>query len=178
MDEALKQRVLAAGYPGDLRSIGMEDLREMRTDCETVESLLSFNRRLLQGRIDIVRDEIGVRAEGRTSSPADVVARLGSILADEPSTRPGGNRLVRMVTPDEAVEAEAAVDDVTGLSLVDLPVVDLGVLETALARLIQIEAVTSQERRLIHERLDAIQSEMARRYRDGEADVDTLLRGE
>lgn len=176
MDEALKQRVLADDFPGDLDERSMQDLRDLRVECETVESLLSFNRRLLQGRIDIVRDELAQRAEGRTSSPADVVARLGSVLADEPTSRPRGNRLIRVVTPDEAAEAEAAVDEATGLSLGDLPGADLTVLEHALARLVEIEAATSHERRLVHQRLDAIQAEMARRYRDGEADVDALLR--
>lgn len=178
MDEVLKQRVLADDFPGDLRGRSMQDLRDMRVDCEAVESLLSFNRRVLQGRIDIVRDELAQRAEGRTSSAADVVARLGTVLADEPTHQPRGNRLVRVVTPDEAAEVEAAVDEATGLSLGDLPGADLAVLENALARLVEIEATTSHERRLVHQRLDGIQAEMARRYRDGEADVDALLQGD
>lgn len=42
-------------------------------------------------------------------------------------------------------------------------------------RLEAAEREISGQRRVLHQRLDAIQAEMARRYRDGEADVDALL---
>jgi hypothetical protein len=38
------------------------------------------------------------------------------------------------------------------------------------------EAIVSKHRRALHERIDALQAEITRRYRTGEASVDSLLR--
>jgi hypothetical protein len=50
---------------------------------------------------------------------------------------------------------------------------ELGSLTDALA---SIERQLSDQRHQLHQRLDALQAEMVRRYRSGEANVDNLLR--
>jgi hypothetical protein len=42
-------------------------------------------------------------------------------------------------------------------------------------RLGGFEVETSRERRALHDRIDSLQAEITRRYRTGEASVDTLL---
>ncbi|MGH9177931.1 MAG: AmfC protein, partial [Acidimicrobiales bacterium] len=41
--------------------------------------------------------------------------------------------------------------------------------------MVELERRVSSQRRGLHERLDALQAELVRRYKTGEASVDTLL---
>ncbi|MBV9666230.1 MAG: aerial mycelium formation protein, partial [Actinobacteria bacterium] len=54
--------VLAAGYLDDLRKLPLEVVRAKRGECQTVEAALSMERRLIQGRLDIVGAELRRRA--------------------------------------------------------------------------------------------------------------------
>jgi hypothetical protein len=49
-------------------------------------------------------------------------------------------------------------------------------LATLLGQLRELERRVSEQRHEYHERIDALQGELTRRYRTGEASVDTLLR--
>jgi len=169
------EQILGDAYLEGLRERSMDEIRQVRADCEAFETELSFERRLLQGRVDIIKDELARRAEGRTSSPAELITRLPSILADTPSGTQRGNRLVRILAPGDVQRIERDLDDRLGMSLGDVAGADIEVLERALERLAEHEGEVSSQRRLLHQRLDAVQAEMARRYRDGEADVDSLL---
>lgn len=68
--------------------------------------------------------------------------------------------LDRIVTPG----ALSSVDNLTDGALADL-----------FDRLREFELGLSQTRRGLHDRIDALQDEIARRYRDGELNVDALL---
>jgi chromosome segregation ATPase len=173
-DHELIDRILADDYMSDLAGRSLADLRTMRDDCDEVETELSYIRRLLQGRIDILRDEGERRREGKTSTPADLVARLPAILSDGPQA-PRGNRLVRTLAPARLEAVEQEIEDLLGMPLGDVATADIETLDNALARLEAGERDLSGRRRQLHDRLDTIQAEMARRYRDGEADVNTLL---
>ena len=50
-----------------------------------------------------------------------------------------------------------------------------GDLRELFERIRSFEVEMSSIRRQLHERIDAIQSEIGRRYRDGEASVDSIL---
>jgi hypothetical protein len=62
-------------------------LRELRSECEQEESGLSYARRVLQGRLDIVRAEVLRRSEAGQDAAADLLGSLPRILADD--ERPG-----------------------------------------------------------------------------------------
>lgn len=174
-DRPALESILADAYLEGLRERNMDEIRGIRAECETLETELSFERRLLQGRVDIIKDELERRAEGRTSSAAELITRLPSILADTPSGTQRGNRLVRIMAPGDVQRIERDLDERLGMSLGDVAGATTAVLEGALGRLGDHEVEVSSQRRLLHQRLDAVQAEMARRYRDGEADVDSLL---
>ncbi|MCC7075846.1 MAG: aerial mycelium formation protein [Acidimicrobiia bacterium] len=175
-DRPVIGQILGDAYASDLETRSLQELRDMRDGCDEVETELSYSRRLLQGRIDILRDEAVRRREGTISSPADLVSRLPSILSEGPQA-PRGNRLMRMLAPAQMEAVEQEVEDLLGMSLGDIATADGPALDDALHRLEEAEREVSRLRRILHERLDAIQAEMARRYRDGEADVDSLLKG-
>lgn len=170
------ERVLAADYLGDLTARPIEEIRQMRADCQQVEDSLSYLRRLVQGRLEVVTADLRCRADtGRPADPAALVEELPKILGDRVHApgfaRPPG----RLVPPDDdrvTAELDAMLDAEALASLADRA--DDEVRELA-DRLTELERRVSSERRALHERLDALQAEVARRYKAGEVSVDSLL---
>ena len=170
------ERVLADDYVGDVTALSMDELRAKRAECQALEVGLSYRRRLAQGRLDIVAAERRRRAEGAPApSDDDLVRELATTLADR--SRPAGNgRLPQLMAPDaEGVDtsdldsiarpgALARITESTDEDLTDL-----------VEQLSIYEAIVSKHRRALHERIDALQAEITRRYRTGEASVESLL---
>src|SRR5438094_424805 len=73
-------RILDPGYLADLPAHSTAEIRSMRAECQEEEGLLSYERRLLHGRLAILGKELDRRAEGEKGS---LVEMLPSILADE-----------------------------------------------------------------------------------------------
>ncbi len=167
------QQLLDPGYLGDLRARSMEELREKRA----VETGLSLLRRLVQGRLDIVGLELGRRAEG--GDPADLpalIAKLPEVLADRTAS-PGVGRLPQMMAPGEMPDGlEAELDAiVSAAQMADLPSLPDDELHGLAEALEAFERKVSDHRRSLFGCIDAIQAEITRRYREGEASVDALL---
>lgn len=168
-------RLLASDYLGDLSARAIEEIRTMRAECQRVEVGLSYLRRLAQGRIDIVADELRRRSDG--SPPTDLAAlveRLPSILAEH-VTSPGPGRLPTYLEPGDLDEMRAPLDAVadTG-ALAGLPELSDDEVAAVLARLTELEQTVSSQRRALHEHIDALQAELTRRYKTGEATVESL----
>jgi hypothetical protein len=169
--------LLDPSYLGDLPARSMDDVRAMRAECQEVETGLSLLRRLVQGRLDIVGLELTRRAEG--GDPADLpdlIARLPAVLSDR-TRAPGVGRLPQMMTPGEMPpELEAELDGIVGDGhLADLPSVADSELRGMAEQLEAFEHKVSGHRQTLFDRLDALQAEITRRYKDGEASVDALL---
>ncbi len=64
----------------DLATLSDEDLKKLIDDLTEEENEVSFRRRLLQGRIDILRAERTARLKGKGVSDVDVEA-LTDILS-------------------------------------------------------------------------------------------------
>src|SRR4051812_41612698 len=81
-------RVLAENYLAGIEQMSLAEVRVLRSEAQQEETDLSYVRRLLQGRIDIVRAEL-VRRGGAAEGVAggSVVDQLPSILSAGP---PGG----------------------------------------------------------------------------------------
>ena len=156
---------------GDPTSLSLDELRSRRALLVEEEVGLSYLRRLVQGRMDIVA------AAGRRATMGDLVDELPSILADR-THAPGHGRLPQVMAPSEEDEArlEAELDAVVPAStLTDLDTLGDGELATLAERLTAFEHDVSARRRDLHARIDALQSELTRRYKTGEADVESLL---
>jgi hypothetical protein len=143
-----------------------------------VEGGLSFVRRMIHGRLDIVGAEVKRRREG--GDPSDLsglVAQLPELLGEHDEGRGAPTRSPRLLevaaVPDElAVELDQIVDVDALTALSDQ---DTATLESMTGRLVEFERWVSERRRTVQERLDQLQAEIVRRYRDGEASVDSLL---
>lgn len=170
-------RVLAEDYLDGIEGADLAGLRELRRDAQQEEADLSYVRRLLQGRIDILRAELARRADQRPGG-GSVMARLPEILADDPGGSRGSARHLR-VRPSRLGEyrrrIEAALADV---ELSDLSARTEDELVRALETLTGHERVVSDSRLRVQRVIDRCGAEIARRYRDGEASVNDLLREE
>ncbi|WP_234322905.1 ABC transporter substrate-binding protein [Streptomyces sp. NRRL S-350] len=171
----------------DLERLGLDQLRVLRRETLEQEADLSYLRRLLHGRMDILRAELDRRpgadtartagAPGPDPAAGDLLDRLPAILTDAPSTVRRSARHVTLGPPrtqESQVEADALMGDV---QLADLAAHPAEELLAALERLRAHEREVSGRRRLLLRTADGCNAEITRRYRDGEARVDDLLAG-
>ncbi|MFL6240131.1 MAG: aerial mycelium formation protein [Actinomycetes bacterium] len=168
-------RVLGDDFLTGLPGLSIDDLRALRADAEQEEADVSYVRRLLQGRIDIINAELERRRGGSGASLVDALPR---ILADDRG-EPHGLGQHRTVEPSrvdqhrrrvEALVADVDISNVTAHGDADLT--------KALETLAAEERDTSETRRRIQVVVDACAAEITRRYREGEAAVDDLLPSE
>ncbi|MEV6780614.1 AmfC protein [Streptomyces syringium] len=158
---------------GDLR---LAELREVRRDAQRDEADLSYVRRLLQGRIDILRAELARRAApGSPLMERLVVDRLSEILADVPSAHRSSARHVTLGTPHSEEFRRLAEDMLSEVELSDLAARTDHELHEGMARLVAYERQVSGRRQQLQRTTDDCSAEIARRYREGEAQVDDLL---
>jgi hypothetical protein len=169
-------RVLADDYARDLGGLPMSTLRERRNEAAQEETDLSYLRRLLHARIDIVKAEQQRRASGGQTR---VVDQLTAILADNALGPATGSGRYQKLEPSRAGEyrrsAEALVGDA---DLSDVTSLSDGRLSEALASYREQEKSVSQRRREVQAVVDAFNAEIARRYAQGAASVDELLDSE
>ncbi|WP_210577749.1 aerial mycelium formation protein [Streptomyces sp. GESEQ-4] len=156
----------------DLASLSLPELRTLRRDAQRDEADLSYVRRLLQGRIDILRAELARRGPaGQTS----VVDRLPEILTDAPARHRSSARHVTLGTPYSEEYRQLAAEMLAEVELSDLGARTDLELNTAMGRLVRYEQQVSHRRQRLQRTADDCSGEIARRYREGEAQVDDLL---
>lgn len=166
-------RVLAEDYLTELQASPLDEVRSLRDEAEQEEVDLSYIRRMIQGRMDVVRAELN-RREGPVEGT--LVDNLAQVLADEP--RPVARGLGRHSTiePSRVDNHRRYVESlVADVDLTDTAARSSDDLAHALRVLADEEQVLSGKRRQVQDVMDACSAEITRRYRDGEADVDALL---
>jgi hypothetical protein len=169
-------RMLSSDYLVDLEGRPIEEIREMRAECVEVETGLSYLRRMAQGPLDIVNRELVRREVGGLGDRATLIEELPGILADGP--RPAGvGRLSQSLEPTLVdPELSAELNELLGGGVIsDVVNLDAAALVQLQARLELFEERVSDRRQAYFECIDALQAELTRRYRTGEASVDSLL---
>ncbi|MEU4213466.1 ABC transporter substrate-binding protein [Streptomyces sp. NPDC026206] len=166
-----------ADVPGRrLTELCLVELRALRRDAQRDEADLSYVRRLLQGRIDILRAELARRAApGSPVVERLLVERLTEILADGPSAHRSSARHVTVGTPHSEEYRRLADDMLSEVELSDLGARTDGELREGMGRLEEYERQVSVRRTGLQRTADDCSAEIARRYREGEAQVDDLL---
>ena len=154
----------------------LDEVRARRDEATEVETGLSYLRRIAQGRLDIVLAEQRHRASGTPADLAELVQELPTILGGNVHA-PGLGRLPAQFGPsrlDEELEArlEAVLPPTALAGIANLGEEELA---AAAAGLSGVERAISASRRAVFEVLDQLQEEVVRRYRTGEATVDSLL---
>lgn len=191
-------RVLGQGFLDGLAELPLAELRARRREAEQEEADLSYVRRMLQGRADLLRAELDRRAGGAATSAtsgtsagtatepsvppaqggddADLVARLTAALTDPAGRSDHGLGRFLTVEPSRVDEHRRAVEQL----IADVGVSDVGAqteddLRAALARVEEVERGVSATRRKVQDVMDALTGEVGRRYQDGRARVEDLL---
>ncbi|WP_369234955.1 AmfC protein [Streptomyces sp. R21] len=157
----------------DLAVLRLPELRTLRRDAQRDEADLSYLRRLLQGRIDILRAELARR--GGLAAPAGVMERLPEILTDAPARHRQSARHVTVGTPYGEEYRRLAADMLGEVELSDLEARTDDELGAGMGRLVRYEQRVSRRRQVLQRTADDCSAEIARRYREGEAQVDDLL---
>lgn len=154
----------------------MDVLRARRSECQEIEVGLSYQRRMTQGRLDIVAAARRRLATGQAPVDHDhLVEQLSGILADR-THGPGSGRLPQLMAPGADDIDTAELDAIVGPGVLgSLPDQDDDQLGSLVEELSAYEHRLSAQRRALHERIDLLQAEITRRYRTGEASVESLL---
>jgi hypothetical protein len=166
-------RVLAEDFLVGLGDLPLAEVRELRGEAEQEEVDLSYLRRMIQGRVDILRAELNRRDSSSTST---LMEDLATILADEPRSPARGLGRHVTIEPSRADSHRRYVEAlVANVGLSDVSARSTDEIAHAMRTLSQEEQDISRKRRLVQNAMDACSAEITRRYRDGEADVAALL---
>jgi hypothetical protein len=171
------EEVVAPDYLAGVEEWSIDRVRFRRDEVTEVEIGLSYLRRIVQGRLDIVLAALHQRSDGdATVDLDDFVERLPEILGDRVHA-PGLGRLPTLIGPgeldDEWTKRLEAVFPPSRLDrLEELQDTELTIASAALDGL---EKSLSSQRRVVFQVIDRLQEELVRRYRTGEATVDSLL---
>ncbi|HJS72211.1 MAG TPA: aerial mycelium formation protein [Acidimicrobiia bacterium] len=156
--------VLEPEYLDGLSALDLDEIRRRRVTAEDVEAQISYYRRLLHGRMDLLDFEQRRRRGEEQRSIIDALPEIlakGMILGSEPTLK--------------HIETMPPLPSVTGRRLID-KIMDDGVLTNlpeltdeeiteALERLREVESELSVQRRQLHQVIDTLQDEMVSRYR-------------
>ncbi len=150
-------RILASDYLGDVGTRSIEHLRQMAAESQAVGDDLSYLRRQVQGRLDIVRWEIKRRdaGEGRSSTD-DLVKSLTSVLS--PNVHAPGHQ--QMVDGVEPLHLDELTDELSTLvpPVWKLPDLDDAELQALADRLDEHESEYSALRQKVFSRTDALRA--------------------
>jgi hypothetical protein len=169
---------------GELTDRSLGELRTMRLDCEQAEAAVSFTRRVLHGRLDLVATEEERRHEPRpAASPggaplADVLERLRTVLVAQHWPAPPRARRVVLTPAPDCVRDDLLqlIDDVAGPTvLTELGRQSDDRVAEVRGGLQRLERELSTLRRELHVAIDALHGEVSRRCRQGETSLDRLL---
>lgn len=167
-------RILDEAFVADLSTIPLAELRERRLLADHEEAWLSYTRRMLHGRIDILEAKAQMRQQGLedVEPELDIEALVQSLAGQMgPGSRhvgmdvvdsPGGGR--RAV---ERLIARSGLDEYSSMSDEQL----FGRLDS----LRDMEREISEARTALHEVQARLTAELAERYRSGEARPESVL---
>lgn len=165
-------RVCDPAFVEGLPSLSIGELRRRREDARAEEADLTFIRRMLQGRLDLVLAEQEARAHGR-STPTASAQMISDLLAESSASRTASAASPRHLVTDPPSESHPGRrnTDQAVLAAVSSEVAmqDDDALGTVAEALRKHEQDVSQTRHVVHQVLDTLTAELARRYRTGHA---------
>jgi hypothetical protein len=155
----------------DPAALSLDELRALRQQLQHEDDVVSYARRVAQARLDLVKSEHSRRDAG---PDADLSAQIGGVLSQHLTGGPARPPRPAEDLSDNALAAEldAVCAEHHFGRLKDLDDAELLALSDAIGN---FETRVSSDRRERFDRLDTLSAELVRRYRDGEASVDSLL---
>lgn len=162
--------VLEPDYLADISEADLDELRRRRASAEDVETQISYYRRLLHGRVDLLNFELRRRSgqEERTLLEAlPEILATGMTLGNEPNLRH-----LETMPPIPTTTGRRLIDRIMddGI-LTQLPELTDDELSEAIDRLQEVEKQLSVQRRQLHSVIDALQDEIISRYRSQQGET-------
>jgi len=156
--------VLGPEFIVGLDALDLDELRARRGTAEDVETQISYYRRLLHGRMDLLNFELRRRRGEEERSLLDALPEIlasGMVLGPEPNLR-----YIDVMPPLPATTGRRLIDKIMddGI-LTQLPELSDQDLVESLERLREVEAELSTQRKQLHVVIDALQDEIVARYR-------------
>ena len=156
----------------DPAELTLDQLRALRTQLQMEDDVVSYARRVAQARLDLVKSELARRASDHTIAE-EVTDVLSQHLTGGPARPPRPPRPTEDLSDDQlSSELDQICAEHHYGRVEELNEAELATLATALGT---FERRVSLDRRARFDTLDALSAELVRRYRDGEATVDSLL---
>lgn len=156
--------VLEPAYLESLDELDLGELRRRRATAEDVESQISYYRRLLHGRMDLINFELRRRSGEEERSILEALPEIlasGMILGSEPTLRH-----IETMPPLPSITGRRLIDKIMDDGvLTSLPDLSEDELHEAIDRLREVETELSSQRRRLHEVIDKLQDEIVSRYR-------------
>jgi hypothetical protein len=162
--------VLEPEYLADLSEVSLDDLRQRRESAEDVETQISYYRRLLHGRVDLLNFELRRRNGQEERSLIEALPEIlasGMSLGGEPNLRH-----IDTMPPLPTTTGRRLIDKIMddGI-LTQLPELTDDELTEAIDRVQEVEAELSAQRRQLHGVIDALQDEIIARYRSQQGEA-------
>ncbi|MDP9495817.1 MAG: aerial mycelium formation protein [Actinomycetota bacterium] len=156
--------VLGPEFLVGLDALDLDELRSRRDTAEDVETQISYYRRLLHGRMDLLNFELRRRRGEEERSLLDALPEIlasGMVLGPEPNLR-----YIDVMPPLPTTTGRRLIDQIMddGI-LTQLPELSDQELVESLERLREVEAELSTQRKQLHVVIDALQDEIVARYR-------------
>jgi len=157
-------QVLEPSFSEPLDQLEIEELSARRLMAHEVENELSYYRRLLHGRLDLLKFELRRR---RGEESMSLLEALPQILSDrEIESEPRARHIMTDLPPLPDV-GRREVDHVLGDGvLTRLDEIDDDGIESAIQTISDLETQISDQRRRVQEVVDTLASEISSRYRD------------
>ncbi len=166
--------VVAPDFLSELDSLSVVELRHRRAVSGEVENELSYQRRLIHARLDIVAFEQRRRAGEEDRS---VIEALDEILAD--AELPARHRAATSITPAIPGHEDRGRRRIDQILADDFPArideLDDNALTDALETLRATETEITALRSAAQNAYDSLGAEISRRYRLGLTSIDELL---
>ena len=158
-------RVLAPEFLTGVTELPMAQLRERRQDAMQEEADLSYVRRMLQGRIEILSEELH---DHEAATDEELVARLTKAFVSHGPAPSSSARHV-VAEPSRLAERRRFVERlISDVGLSDVSNMSPDGVRAAVARLQEQEQIVSATRGQVHQVIDELTAELARRYQTGQ----------
>lgn len=152
--DARRRSVVSTVPSEELAGLDLEQLRAYRSELEAEEDRVSYWRRLVHARIDVLE------AESDSGNPLSI-EQLVRVLGDT-GTGQGRRALVRFRAADPLPDLPVLTD----MWVTEVDPHDAGQVADALDRLRTAEQQLTTYRRALHDRIDEATRELILRYRE------------
>jgi hypothetical protein len=161
--------ILEPEFVEGLEALELDELRARKKTADEVETELSYYRRLLHGRLDLLAFEMRRRSGEETRTLIDA---LPDVLGAGERGGEGRSRFPTVFSPDLPDDRRRHIDKVLDDDFLSrLPMLDDDELGEIRSTLNEAETEISAKRRLAQKVVDALHHELIRRYKEDAADL-------